>query len=123
MLELTIRAEPTQLAPLRHRIAALLHAMNRSDAHVWRVSIAASELLTLSITFYLLASNASSSLEGKAFDSNQTPCPSPIAPPCHAFSNEQKDLQAKGKRYEMLSTVTMALALARRVPLERRNVP
>ena len=49
MLELTIRAEPTQLAPLRHRIAALLHAMNRSDAHVWRVSIAASELLTLSI--------------------------------------------------------------------------
>jgi hypothetical protein len=68
-------------------------------------------MLALSITFYLLASNASSTLEGRAFESNQAPCPSPIAPPCHAFSNEQKDLQAKGKRYEMVSTVTMALGL------------
>ena len=44
-----MRAEPRQLAPVRHRIAEVLRASRRSDAHVWRVTVVACELLTLSI--------------------------------------------------------------------------
>jgi hypothetical protein len=50
VLELTVRAEPRQLAPVRHRIAALLDAHERSAAHIWRVTIVATELLSLSIS-------------------------------------------------------------------------
>jgi hypothetical protein len=49
VLELTVRADAGELAPVRHRIAAELHTMDRSDAHIWRVALVASELLALSI--------------------------------------------------------------------------
>ena len=49
MLELTVQPDPRQLAPVRHQIAALLQAEHQTDAHIWRVSVVASELLTLSI--------------------------------------------------------------------------
>jgi hypothetical protein len=49
MLELTVRADPRQLAPVRHRIGALLRALHRTDDHIWRVSVVANELLALSI--------------------------------------------------------------------------
>lgn len=49
MFEVTVPADPGELAPVRHRIAAVLHAQHRTDAHIWRVSVVASELLTLSI--------------------------------------------------------------------------
>ena len=49
MLEVSVPADPGELAPVRHRIAAILHAQHRTDAHIWRVSVVVSELLTLSI--------------------------------------------------------------------------
>jgi hypothetical protein len=49
MLEFTVRADPRQLAPVRHRVIALLRSLHRSDEHVWRVSIVTNELLALSI--------------------------------------------------------------------------
>jgi hypothetical protein len=78
----------------------------------WGSTAAAGGLLTLSITFYLLAAQASSELEAQAIESGQSPCPSPVSPPCRSFSDDQKNLQAKGKRYETLSTATMVLGLA-----------
>jgi hypothetical protein len=50
VLELTVSADPGELAPVRHRIAALLHELDRSDTHIWRVMVVASELLALSIS-------------------------------------------------------------------------
>lgn len=49
MLELTVRPEPSQLSAIRRRIAETLHELPRSDVHVWRVTVAACELLTLSM--------------------------------------------------------------------------
>lgn len=49
MLELTVRAEPHQLAPVRHRVADYLRARRFAETHVWRVNLAACEFLTLSI--------------------------------------------------------------------------
>jgi hypothetical protein len=49
VLELTVEPDPGQLAPVRHQISQLLEAEHQSDGHIWRVSVVASELLTLSI--------------------------------------------------------------------------
>jgi hypothetical protein len=49
VLELTVQPDPDQLAPVRRQIAVLLQAQDQSESHIWRVSVVASELLTLSI--------------------------------------------------------------------------
>ena len=49
MHELRVSPDPRQLAPVRHQIAELLQAERQSDSHIWRVSVVASELLTMSI--------------------------------------------------------------------------
>lgn len=49
MLELTVRAEPRELARIREHVGEALRSRGRSDDHRWRVSLVASELLTLSM--------------------------------------------------------------------------
>lgn len=75
----------------------------------WGATGGAVGMLALSATFYFIASDASSTLEGEAFaSSTQDGCP---APPCRAFSNKQKDLQTRGERFELMSKVTFGLGL------------
>jgi hypothetical protein len=50
VLELTVSADPGELAPLRHQIATLLRERRRNETHIWRVTMVASELLALSIS-------------------------------------------------------------------------
>jgi hypothetical protein len=49
VLEFTVTADAQQLAPVRHRIRALLRSLRVGDDHVWRVTVVANELLALSI--------------------------------------------------------------------------
>jgi hypothetical protein len=45
-----VSADPGELAPLRHEIAAMLRDRARSETHIWRVMMVASELLAQSIS-------------------------------------------------------------------------
>lgn len=75
----------------------------------WGATGGAVGLLALSATFYFIASDASSTLEGEAFSSaSQDGCPSP---PCRAFSNKQKDLQSRGENFELMSKITFGVGL------------
>jgi hypothetical protein len=49
VLEVTVRPEPRQLAPVRRQVTDALRGEQRSDNHIWLVSVAVSELLTLSM--------------------------------------------------------------------------
>lgn len=50
MLEVTVRAEPRELARIRAHVAEVLRTRGRTDDHRWRVGLVASELLTLSMS-------------------------------------------------------------------------
>jgi hypothetical protein len=76
----------------------------------WGSTGAAVGLLALSATFYFVASDAASTLEGEAF--NSTTCPEGGAPPCRAFTSKQKSLQARGKRFETLANVSLGVGFA-----------
>ena len=49
MLELTVEPDARELSLVRHQIAELMEELHESETHIWRVSVVASELLTLSI--------------------------------------------------------------------------
>lgn len=76
----------------------------------WGTTGTAAGMLTLSVSFYLLAANSASSLEGEAAGSvDGDTCPS--GPPCRTFSDHQKDLEATGQRYETLANVTLGVGV------------
>jgi hypothetical protein len=76
----------------------------------WGTTGTAAGMLTLSVSFYLLAANSASSLEGEAASSvDGDTCPS--GPPCRTFSDYQKDLEAAGQRYETLANVTLGVGV------------
>jgi tetratricopeptide (TPR) repeat protein len=64
-------------------------------------------MLALSGTFYFIASDAASSLEDEASSSSSDECPS--GPPCRAFSKKQRDLEARGERFENLSKISLGV--------------
>ncbi|MCA9673432.1 MAG: hypothetical protein H6709_09070 [Kofleriaceae bacterium] len=76
----------------------------------WGATGGAIGMLALSMTFYLTASNASSSLEGRAITSSQGNCAG--GPPCDVYDSAAKDLEASGKRGETISKVTFTLGVA-----------
>lgn len=76
----------------------------------WGATGATLGMLTLSVTFYLVAAQAQSSLEGEAAASTtQDSCPS--GPPCRGYSDIQKQWETKGERYEKLTNITLGLGL------------
>ena len=69
-------------------------------------------MLSVSLTFYLLAANMSSTLEAEAALSNNTSeCTAPDTPPCKSFNSDRKAIELAGKRNELVSRVTFGLAL------------
>lgn len=69
----------------------------------WGATATAGGALALSITFYLIASDAASSLEGEAFQSVNESCQ--MGNPCRSFSDDQKGLQSRGETFDTLSNV------------------
>lgn len=76
----------------------------------WGTTGGAVGLVLLSTSFYLLASSAAGDLEEQAIQSRQGGCD--FGTPCRAFSDEQRSLQEKGERYEMLANVSLGIGLA-----------
>lgn len=83
----------------------------------WGATGGAAALLGLSVTFYFIAADASSSLEGEAVRSTnldecaRLPSQSPTFP-CFTYDVRKKDLESKGRRYQTMSNVTLALGIA-----------
>lgn len=74
----------------------------------WGTTAGAVAMLGLAVTFNLQAARYSTSLEADAALS-ASECGSP---PCRAFSKFQKDVQSTGERYDILTTVSVALGVA-----------
>lgn len=78
----------------------------------WVATGAATGLLALSGTFYLLSSKASSDLESQAQASgNPAECGGSV-PPCRTFSDEQQSLEGKGQRFETFANISLAIGAA-----------
>ena len=74
----------------------------------WGTTGAAAGLIAISMTSFLISSDAASTLEGEAAASVGTDqCPS--GPPCRSFSKTQSGLQSRGKNFETIGNVTLAL--------------
>ncbi len=71
----------------------------------WGTTAGAGAFLTMAVTFYFIASDANSGLEGEAFSSNNENCP--MGPPCRSFSDAQKTLQSRGQTFETLTNVML----------------
>ncbi|MCE9578463.1 MAG: hypothetical protein K8W52_35380 [Deltaproteobacteria bacterium] len=74
----------------------------------WGTTGTALGMLGLSLTFYLVASSASSGLEGDASRS-QSNCGTP---PCSTFDADLKSTEARGQGFETMSNVTFFVGLA-----------
>jgi hypothetical protein len=74
----------------------------------WGATGTALGMLGFSLTFYLVASTASSGLEGDASRS-QSNCGTP---PCTTFDADLKSTQARGQGFETMSNVTFFVGLA-----------
>lgn len=75
----------------------------------WGATGGAVGFLALSATFLFIASDASSAIEGEAFESSeQDNCAE--GRPCRTYES-QRDLEARGKRFELLGNVTLALSI------------
>jgi hypothetical protein len=69
-------------------------------------------LLAVSVTFYLLAANMSSSLEAEAeISRDQDRCTPPDTIPCKSFNSDRKAIEVAGQRNELVSRVTFVLGL------------
>jgi hypothetical protein len=78
----------------------------------WIATGSAVGMMTISLTFYLLAANMSSTLEAEAAISHDDDeCTSPDTPPCKSFNNDRKAIEVAGKRNELVSRVTFAVGL------------
>lgn len=71
----------------------------------WGTTAGAGAFMTMALTFYFIASDANSGLEGEAFSSNNENCP--MGPPCRSFSDAQKSLQSRGQTFETLTNVML----------------
>ncbi len=71
----------------------------------WGTTAGAGAFMTMALTFYFIASDANSGLEGEAFSSNNENCP--MGPPCRSFSDAQKVLQSRGQTFETLTNVML----------------
>ncbi len=76
----------------------------------WGSTGTAIGFVALSGTFFLISSDASSMLEGAAVNSNQQSCSQ--GSPCDVFGPKERALEARGKRFETLGNVFIALGLA-----------
>lgn len=76
----------------------------------WGATGVGAGFMTLSVTFYLMASSWGGSLEGEAnASSNPDEC---ADPPCRTFDDDLKAIQDTGKRYQTLSRITFGVGLA-----------
>ncbi len=73
----------------------------------WGATGVGAGFLTLSLTFYAMASSWAGSLEAEA-EVSRDEC---TEPPCRAYDDERKDLEATGERYETISQITFAVGL------------
>jgi hypothetical protein len=71
----------------------------------WGSTATAGGALTLAVTFYFIAADASSGLEGEAFNSTNEGCA--MGPPCRAFGDDQEGLESRGKTFETLTNVML----------------
>ena len=78
----------------------------------WGATGAATGLLALSGTFYLLSSKASSDLESQAQSSGDPAECGGSVPPCRTFSDEQQSLEGKGQRFETFANISLAIGAA-----------
>ncbi len=76
----------------------------------WGTTGAAIGMVALSATFYFISSDAASSIEGAAVNSNQDTCAQ--GRPCTPFDDATRGLQDRGKRFETLGNVFFVLGLA-----------
>ncbi len=67
-------------------------------------------MLTLSMTFYLIASNSSATLEARALQSGDDSCAG--GAPCDVYDDELKAIEDAGRRQETISKVTFTLGIA-----------
>lgn len=71
----------------------------------WAATGAGIGTLTVSLTFYLLAANMSSSLEAEAASSNDDDDCGPDPMPCRRFNDERQAIQTAGERNELVSRI------------------
>jgi hypothetical protein len=77
----------------------------------WATTGGAVGFAALSVTFLIIASDAASAIEGEAFESTmQDSCP-PEGRPCRVFDEGRRDLENRGKRFDLLGKVTLGLAV------------
>jgi hypothetical protein len=74
----------------------------------WGTTYTAAGLMVVSLTFYLVASSASSSLEGDAARS-QTDC---TTPPCTVYDTDLKSIESRGRGFNTMTNVAFFLGLA-----------
>ena len=81
------------------------HPRNLETYARWGTTAGAGAFMTMALTFYFIASDANSGLEGEAYASNNENCP--MGPPCRSFSDAQKALQSRGQTFETLTNVML----------------
>lgn len=69
-------------------------------------------MMGISLTFYLLAANMSSSLEAEAASSNDDDDCGPDPEPCLRFNSDRQAIETAGKRNELVSRITFTVGLA-----------
>lgn len=68
--------------------------------------------LGVSLTFYLMAANMSSTLEGEAALANSKRECDPEPRPCKEFTTYRQDVEATGQRNELISRITFGVGIA-----------
>lgn len=68
--------------------------------------------LGVSLTFYLMAADLSSTLEGEAANANSKRECDPDPRPCKEFTTYRQDVEAAGKRNELVSRITFGVGIA-----------
>jgi len=76
----------------------------------WGATGAGLGMLTMSVTFGLMASSYAASLEAEAVVSNDETCTE--GPPCRPFDEYRKGIEDTGERYELISRITLAVGVA-----------
>ncbi len=78
----------------------------------WIATGGAIGLMSISVTFYLLAANMSSSLEAEASISRDNDeCTPPDTVPCKSFNDDRKAIETAGKRNELVNRLSFGLGL------------
>ena len=73
----------------------------------WGTTGASLGFFTLAVSFYFVSANAASNIEAEAVESIRENCI--MGPPCFTFADKQKDFESKGKTFQTLANVSLAL--------------